>query len=325
MAGKAGSKWTSPSQTAVKTVISEGDLSVARPRLGATGEIVLVLNSINGDSAATVEIPSDVQRSRYFSVESQTCDFEIGTGSTAVDRELEKHLQNVSIQEKCNLVFTVQQDETYNTKTKDLCQDITIRLDCDLQMTYLLNAEPIYKWYPETKLDKARQFYSKAVELFKEGRYLDSFYLFQSGYKLTVLGNMKIPIKKIFHLFVAVCGLKPEEQSEEQTSLSREAEELRDNYCNNLAACHFKWANHRSVISLSTPVIQRDPAAVKALYRRGVSYLNLKEFDLSSADLVAAHKIDPSNRAVNEKLGQVKQRRNSAQAEIKETYSKMFS
>jgi len=310
MASKAGSKWTSPSQTAVKTVISEGDLSVARPRPGATGEIVIVLNSINGDSAATVEIPSDVQRSRYFSVESQTCDFEIGTGSTSVDRELEKHLLNVSLQEKCNLVFTVQQDETYNTKTKDLCQDITIRLDCDLQMTYLLNAEPIYKWYPETKLDKARQVYSKAVELFKEGRYLDSFYLFQSGYKLTVL---------------AVCALKPEEQSGEQTSLAREAEELRDNCCNNLAACHFKWANYRSVISLSTPVIQRDPAAVKALYRRGVSYLNLKEFDLSSADLVAAHKIDPDNRAVNEKLGQVKQRRNSAQAEIKKTYSKMFS
>ena len=56
-----------------------------------------------------------------------------------------------------------------------------------------------------------------------------------------------------------------------------------------------------------------------------VGIYNLKEFDLSSADLVAAHKIDPSNRAVNEKLGQVKQRRNSAQAEIKKTYSKMFS
>ena len=38
-----------------------------------------------------------------------------------------------------------------------------------------------------------------------------------------------------------------------------------------------------------------------------MSYLHLKEFDLSERDLVAAHKIDPTNRAVNEKLGQVKQ------------------
>ena len=104
MAGKAGSKWTSPGQTAVKTLISEGDLSVARPRLGATGEIVLVLNSINGDSAATVEIPSDVQRSRYFSVESQTCDFEIGTGSTAVDRELEKHLAMMQLEPRAQQI-----------------------------------------------------------------------------------------------------------------------------------------------------------------------------------------------------------------------------
>ena len=188
MANTAGFKWTSPNKTAVKTVISEGDLSVGRPRLGATGEILILLNSINGVRAATVEIPSDVQRSRYFSVESQTCDFEIGMGSTAVDREFEKHLQNISLHEKCNLVFTVRQQEgRYNTKEN--CRDITISLDCDIQMTHLLNAEPIYKWYPETKLEKARQVYSKAVELFKVGRYLDSFYLFQSGYKLTVLGT----------------------------------------------------------------------------------------------------------------------------------------
>ena len=59
--------------------------------------------------------------------------------------------------------------------------------------------------------------------------------------------------------------------------------------------------------------------------RRGVSYLNLGEFDLSSIDLVAAHKIDPSNRAVNEKLGQVRQRRKAAQPEMKKNFSKMFS
>ena len=35
---------------------------------------------------------------------------------------------------------------------------------------------------------------------------------------------------------------------------------------------------------------------VKALYRRGVSYLELKEFDFAERDLVAAHKVEPSNR-----------------------------
>ena len=59
--------------------------------------------------------------------------------------------------------------------------------------------------------------------------------------------------------------------------------------------------------------------------RRGVSYLNLKEFDLSERDLVAAHKKFPTNRAVNEKLGQVKQRRKAAEAEVKKKLYKIIS
>ena len=55
-----------------------------------------------------------------------------------------------------------------------------------------------------------------------------------------------------------------------------------------------------------------------------MSYLNVNEFELSERDLVAAHKIDPSNRAVNEKLGQVKQRRKASQAEMKNNLCKMF-
>ena len=45
------------------------------------------------------------------------------------------------------------------------------------------------RWYPETKQDKAKQYYDAAVELFKAARYLDSFHLFQRAYKLSVLGE----------------------------------------------------------------------------------------------------------------------------------------
>ena len=180
-------KWISPDKTATKTVLSEGDISGGSPRLGATGEVEIVLHSITG-LRNTAEIPADIQRSRYFSTESKSCDFEIGTGGTAVDRALEKHLQNIRLQEKCNLVFTVTLEEKYNQKTKTDSQPLSISIDCDVFMFQLLNAEPVYKWYPETKLEKARQVYSQAVLLFKAGRYLDSFHLFQSGYKLSVLG-----------------------------------------------------------------------------------------------------------------------------------------
>ena len=47
----------------------------------------------------------------------------------------------------------------------------------------------VSRWYPETKQDKAKQYYDAAVELFKDARYLDSFHLFQRAYKLSVLGE----------------------------------------------------------------------------------------------------------------------------------------
>jgi len=309
-------KWTSPDKTAVKTLIWEGDLSAARPRLGATGEIEIVLNSIDGlreteTEAGRLQIPSDVQRSRYFCTESKACDFEIGAGTTAVDRAFEKHLTNIQLKEKCNLVFNVVLEENYNQRTKTDSTALTISLDCDVHLLHLLNAEPIHKWYPETKLEKARQVYSQAVLLFKAGRYLDSFHLFQSGYKLSVLA-------------AGLPGTEKHSGDLPEPELVTEAKRLCCNCCNNLAACHFQWGNHRSVIQLSSKVIEADVTAVKALYRRGVSYLSVNEYDFSERDLVAAHKLDPSNRAVNEKLGQVKQRRKASQSEMKNNLCKMF-
>ena len=75
-----------------------------------------------------------------------------------------------------------------------------------MTLASLLNAEPVYRylqtklyctvlhcavcrWYPETKQDKAKQYYDAAVELFKAARYLDSFHLFQRAYRLAVLGE----------------------------------------------------------------------------------------------------------------------------------------
>jgi len=72
-------------------------------------------------------------------------------------------------------------------------------------------------------------------------------------------------------------------------------------------------------------VLQADSNQVKALYRRGVSFLEMKEFVFAERDLVAAHKVEPSNRAVSEALGQVKLRKKKEQASMHAKMSKMFA
>ena len=104
-------------QSVVKTILSPGNRKAGRPRLGATGEIEILLHSITGPGETCIgQIPADVQRSKYFSTESKSCEFEVGTGSTAVDRAFEKHLQNILSEERCNLVFIVLLEETFNNK-----------------------------------------------------------------------------------------------------------------------------------------------------------------------------------------------------------------
>lgn len=45
-----------------------------------------------------------------------------------------------------------------------------------------------------------------------------------------------------------------------------------------------------------------EPTSVKGLYRRAIAKLALREFGAARTDLVAAAKLEPSNRQVREKL-----------------------
>jgi len=293
--------WTSHDNTANKTVIREGDLDQVRPRFGATGELQVALVSVEGFEKADCLV-NDVSISKYFN-EEQHCEFDIGSAQTAVDKALEKCLQSFLPGEFSLLSFNVFIENSYNQKSKVILEPFWVTIVCEVSILSLLNAEPIYKWYPETRLNKAKEMYLTGVELFKLGRFLDCFHFFRWAYKLSVLA-----------VGLEMTGKHPGDDTD--PDIIAEAKKYQQNCCNNLAACHFQWNNFRTVVELSNQVLAADPTMVKALYRRGVSFLGLNEFDLAEKDLVAGHKADPANRAVNEKLGQVKQRRKANEAEM---------
>lgn len=301
--------WTSHDNTAQKTVVKEGNIKQSRPRFGATGEIELKLHRVSG-------IPSEINPktdiSKYFFVDSPVVNFEIGSAKTPVDRAFETALQEFLPGETSVLKFNVFIENKYNTKNKDAEEPYWITIESEIHLKCLFNAEPLYRWYPETKMNKAKEMYVEGVELFKAGRFLDAFHFFQWSYKLSV-----------FTVGVPKTSKYPGDDVD--LLVLSEAQKLQINTCNNLAACHFQWNHYKSVVELSKIVLLKDPKMVKALYRRGVSYLGLNEYDLAEKDLVTAYKVEPSNRAVNEKLGQVKQKKKAAQAEMSKNLSKMFT
>ena len=73
--------------------------------------------------------------------------------------------------ERSNLVFSVKLEPRMNTRTKtSIAAESRLTVDFDISLVSLDNADPVYRWFPETKLDKARQYYTSAVDLFKKAR-----------------------------------------------------------------------------------------------------------------------------------------------------------
>ena len=103
-----------------------------------------------------------------------------------------------------------------------------------------------------------------------------------------------------------------------------EAEKLRLTLLSNLAACQFQWNNHDHVIKLASKVLPAQRENVKLLYRRGVSYLERGEFSEAKNDLGEAHRLDPKNKAINEKLGHLRVREKKHKEQLANGMRKMF-
>ncbi len=65
-----------------------------------------------------------------------------------------------------------------------------------------------------------------------------------------------------------------------------QASEISQTCLSNLAACHFRWGNHALVGRLASKVLEKQPANVKLLYRRGVANLEMRDFEAVRKDLV---------------------------------------
>jgi len=307
--------WESSDYTITKTVLKEGDLDTWRPRQGATGEVEVTLTSVSGIEQNILE--NDPRISRYFQIQDVggRREFELGSADTEVDRTFEKCLQSFFVGEIGQVTMRSLIEPHLNGRKNEVLdiEPVWIIIDCSINLVTLLNADPVYKWFPQTKLSKSREAHSAGVKLFQQQRYLDSFHKFQAAFQLSVLAVG--PTKSV----------KKKDQEDPEKEVVDEAKKLKQLCYNNLAACHFQWKNYSSVVQLSDLVLKEDPSLVKTLYRRGVAHLELQQFEKAEIDLVMAHKVEPANRAVNDKLGQVKIKQKAHQVKMAKQMSKMFS
>ena len=138
--------------------------------------------------------------------------------------------------------------------------------------------EPIWKWSVEEKYENALSYKEKGIQFFNSERYVDAFQMFSKACKILIT-------------------LEPISSSDTQM---KDICELRLKLYNNMAECHLRRKNYEHVITLCSKVLLKSPNNVKALYRRGIAYGNLKDFEKAVNDLKIVIALEPRNLKAQE-------------------------
>lgn len=93
----------------------------------------------------------------------------------------------------------------------------------------------------------------------------------------------------------------------------------------NRAACYLKLKRAQDAVDDCSAVLLIDSNNVKAYFRRGQAYIDLKNDDKAKIDLLAASKLNPSDKAVTQMLAEIKQREDKYKNKEKEMAARMFS
>ena len=189
--------WESVGFAISKIVIFEGDMSLALPRYGCSGEFEINTSSISVTGLEWNEVKSHIELSRYYNTqyfkesEDSTEDvtlgqFRIGNGDTDIDRSLEELLCSMYPGEKSEVSFRMCLDmrrrqhllkilniELNNKAIDNTCQHwITLQFTLRLVPEKLKYKEPIYCWNSMNKIEEAQAIYESAIKLFQVCYYI---------------------------------------------------------------------------------------------------------------------------------------------------------
>lgn len=92
----------------------------------------------------------------------------------------------------------------------------------------------------------------------------------------------------------------------------------------NLTLCYLKEGDYQSVIKYANKLLSTEEDNVKILYRRGMAYTHLNEFEKAKEDLMRANKLEPNNKTVLEGLKIFKQKKYDYKYKTQKICKKIF-
>ncbi|KAI9340261.1 hypothetical protein BDR26DRAFT_895571 [Obelidium mucronatum] len=93
---------------------------------------------------------------------------------------------------------------------------------------------------------------------------------------------------------------------------------------NNMAACQVKMQRWDRVVANTNQVLKKSPHNAKALYRRGMAYLQLNELSKAEADLNQANDLAPGDAGIKLELAKLKKRYDAYDQKQKKEWAGLF-
>ncbi|XP_012257843.2 tetratricopeptide repeat protein 9C [Athalia rosae] len=218
----------------------------------------------------------------------------IGDATTRIDQHIERIIQTMFI------------GETSMVRIKL----VSFENDQSLEFKIALNSceikTPIWEWTLQEKYKVALEYKEAGVGLHKSARIVDAFHKFSQACKVLIT-------------------LEPIEDIEMSEQLREDIQNLRKVLYNNMAECHLIRKNFEHTISLCNKVLQRDKNNVKAIYRRGVAYENLRDYENALVDMEQVVSVQPKNTIARQKLVAYRQKVHEAKRKSDDIVRRMFS
>ncbi|CAK9822249.1 Peptidyl-prolyl cis-trans isomerase FKBP62 [Anthophora retusa] len=282
--------WESVDKVVRKDIIKPGQYS-RKPSECANCEVVVEnINVIN----ASVKDLKEKYNSEILNNEGEKPVI-IGEANCEIDRQIERAIKMMMVFEKSLITIQILLEDI------DMCLIIKF----EITLTKMQPYKPIWEWTPEEKYSLALKYKEIAVHLFKENRCVDAFYKFSKACKILIT-------------------LEPIHDLELNPKLESNINNLRLVLYNNMAGCQLRRKHYSQTISLCNKILSKESDNVKALYRRGVAYGNLKDIDKAVMDLKGAVNLEPHDQMIKEQFILYNTKLQEANKKFEDMVKRMF-
>jgi peptidylprolyl isomerase len=158
-----------------------------------------------------------------------------------------------------------------------------------------------YEMSSEEKIVKAKKLKAEATGLFMEKRFDEAASLYEEAATYVL-------------------------DEEEDEVVPDDDKELYTSCYSNSAMCHIKTSNWADAVKTTSIVlgVEGYDKNLKALYRRGLAKLNMGNLQDAKTDLMAAYKVDSTNKDVKKALAKLKEAHAEAKKKEKNAFGGMF-